>query len=60
MELIRAWWSVVSQLEGAFSRKKPFYWAVMVIMGFCTRQDSMGGVSSFIRCVGIEPKKYQR
>ena len=27
MELIIAWWSVVSQLEGAFSRKKTFYWA---------------------------------
>ena len=52
--------SIVSQLQGAFSRKRTFYWSVMVIMGFCTRQDSMGGISSFIRCVGIEPKKYQR
>ena len=60
MDLVISWWSIVSQLQGAFSRKRTFYWSVMVIMGFCTRQDSMGGVSSFIRCVGIEPKKYQR
>ena len=60
MDLIIALWSVVSQLEGAFSRKKTFYWATIVIMGFCTRQDSMGGVSSFVRSTGIHPKNYQR
>ena len=60
MELIIAWKKIVWQLRGAFSRSRTFYWAVIVIMGFCTRQDSMGGVSSFIRSIGIRPLSYQR
>ena len=60
MELMIAWKKIVWQLRGAFSRSRTFYWAVIVIMGFCTRQDSMGGVSSFIRSIGIRPLSYQR
>ena len=60
MELTVAWWSLVSQLRPAFAREKTFNWAIIVIMGFCTREDSLGGVSSFVRCLEINPKYYQR
>ena len=60
MDLILTWWSLVSQLEGGFNRKKTFYWAVMVIMGFSLRKDSLGGVSSFVRCLRLNPKQYPR
>ena len=60
MELILSWWTIVSQLQTAFTRKKTFYWAVIVVMGFCTRDDSLGGVTSFIRCLRFKPKYYQR
>ena len=60
MELIIAFWSLVSQLRPAFSRQRAFYWAVMVIMGFCIREDALGGVSSFVRCLGLNPRHYQR
>ena len=29
-------------------------------MGFCVRNDALGGVSSFIRCLGLNPKCYPR
>lgn len=60
MELMTTWWSLVSTLRGAFSRQTTFYWAVMVIMGFCIRTDFLGGVSSFIRSLGANPRYYQR
>lgn len=60
MELMLAWWDLVSQLRGAFTRQRTFYWFVLVVMGFCRRDDSLGGVSSFIRGLGVNPKYYQR
>ena len=60
MDLIVTWWELVSQLRGAFARQKTFYWAVTVIMGFSVRNDSLGGVSSFVRSLGLNPRYYQR
>ena len=60
MELVVSWWDIVSQLAVTFSRKQTFWWAALTILGFCTRQDSMGGVTGLIRSVGIKPKYYQR
>ena len=60
MELVVSLWEMVSQLSGAFSRQQTFRWAFLIILGFCTRQDSLGGVTAFIRSVGIRPKYYQR
>ena len=60
MELTVAWWRLVSQLRGAFSRERTFYWAVIIIMGFSVREDFLGGVSSFVRCLGLNPKCYHR
>ena len=60
MDLVVSLWEMVSQLEGAFSRQQTFRWAFLVIVGFCTRQDSMGGVTAFIRSVGIRSQYYQR
>ena len=36
----------------------PVFGAVMAIMGFCSRQDSLGGVTSWVRCTGVNPDKY--
>ena len=58
MEMIKIWWSVVLPLQDAFMRNRTFYWAVMAIMGFCSRQDSLGGVTSWVRCTGVNPDKY--
>ncbi len=59
MELLLLWWNIVSQLGSAFNHRKTFYWSVIILMGFSVRTDSLGGVSSFIRCLGLNPKHYQ-
>ena len=46
MELFIPLWMMVNQLKGAFSRERTFFWFVVVVLSFCVRQDSMGGVSS--------------
>ena len=43
-----------------FQGVAPFIGPLSLSWGFCTRQDSMGGVSSFIRCVGTRSSYYQR
>ena len=58
MEMIKIGWSMVLPLQDAFMRNRTFYWAVMAIMGFCSRQDSLGGVTSWVRCTGVNPDKY--
>ncbi len=59
MELLLLWWNIVTQLESAFDHRKTFYWSVIILMGFSVRTDSLGGVSSFVRCLGLNPKHYQ-
>ncbi len=59
MELLLLWWNIVSQLRSAFNHRKTFYWSVIILMGFSVRTDSLGGVSSFVRCLGLNPKHYQ-
>ena len=60
MDLVVSWWMIVSQLSVAFSRKQTFYWAIISLLGFCTRQDFMGGLTGFMRSIGIRSKYYQR
>ena len=51
------WWSVVSQLRPACSRRRTFFWLVIVLAGLCTRQD-MAGVTSFVRALGLRSRCY--
>ena len=60
MDLFLSLLFVVNQLRPAFARQVTFHWFVIAIMGFCMREDSMGGVSSFVRTLSLNPKCYQR
>ena len=51
MSLWFHWWSVVSQLRSACSRRRTFYWLVLVLAALCTRGD-LAGVTSFVRALG--------
>lgn len=57
MELWNQWIALVNQLEGAFSRKKTFFWFVIVLFGFTVRFDSLG-VTSLARGAGLLPSCY--
>jgi hypothetical protein len=59
VELWIAWWGIVWQLRPAFSRKRTFLWAAVVLSGFCIRDD-LAGVTSFIRCLCLNPECYGR
>jgi hypothetical protein len=51
------WWSVASQLRPACSRKRTFFWLLVVLAALCTRQD-MAGVTSFVRALGLRARCY--
>jgi hypothetical protein len=51
------WWSVVSQLRPACSRRRTFFWLVIVLAALCTRQD-LAGVTSFVRALGLRGRCY--
>lgn len=53
------WFQVVSELRGAFSRNRTFYWALSLLAGFSIRQD-LYGVTSLIRSLGLKRSSYQR
>lgn len=57
MRLWIEWMRPVNQLEGAFSRKKTFFWFVLVLIGFTVKFDSIG-VTSLARGVGLMPSCY--
>jgi hypothetical protein len=57
MKLWYKWQSIVNELEGAFSRKKTFYWFVLVLIGFTIKFDAIG-VTSLARGVGLLPSYY--
>lgn len=57
MELWSKWQFVVNQLESAFSRKKTFFWFVLVLIGFTIKFDALG-VTSLARGVGLLPSYY--
>lgn len=57
MKLWNKWLSVVNQLEGAFSRKRTFFWFVTVLIGFTIKFDAIG-VTSLARGVGLLPCYY--
>ena len=51
---------IVNALRPAFSREKTFFWFVLIALGFCmsSYSDRCGGVSRFVRLLGINPKHY--
>ena len=51
------WWSVVSQLRPACSRRRTFFWLVLVLAALCTRGD-LAGVTSFVRALGLRGRCY--
>ena len=57
MQLWFHWWSVVSQLRPACSRRRTFFWLVIVLAGLCTRQD-LAGVTSLVRALGLRARCY--
>lgn len=52
MQLWKEWMLLVNQLEGAFSRKKTFFWFVIVLFGFTVKFDAIG-VTSLARGAGV-------
>lgn len=59
MELWRNWWRWSIQLRPACARNRTFLWLLVVLMAFSVREDLMG-VTSFIRCLGLQPFCYDR
>ena len=51
------WWSVASQLRPACSRRRTFFWLLVVLAALCTRQD-LAGVTSFVRALGLRARCY--
>jgi len=58
MTLWMTWINIVWQLRAGFSRDQTFMWAIVVLAGFSIRRD-LWGVTSFVRCLGIQEKHYQ-
>jgi hypothetical protein len=48
---------ILASFRACFSRTAAFHWFVVVIFGFIVRLDQCG-VSSFVRWLGINPKRY--
>jgi len=59
MELWRQWWPWVKELRPACARTRTFMWMLVVLMGFCIREDLLG-VTSFVRVLGLMPECYDR
>jgi hypothetical protein len=57
MILWRQWLFLVNQLEEAFSRKKTFFWFIMILIGFTIKFDAIG-VTSLARGIGLLPCYY--
>lgn len=58
MELWNIWLTLVNQLESACNRKRTFFWCVTLLIGFSIKFDSLGGVTSVVRAVGLLPAYY--
>ncbi len=59
MFLWNEWWKWAKELRESCSRKRTFYWLMVVLIGFAIRDDLLG-VSSFIRCIGLHGFYYDR
>lgn len=59
MELWRNWWYWSRQLRPACTRNRTFLWLLVVLMAFSVREELLG-VTSFVRCLGLQPFCYDR
>ena len=59
MKIWQEWWKWSSQLRKSCSRERTFLWLLVVLIGFSIREDLLG-VSSFIRCIGLQGVCYDR
>jgi hypothetical protein len=50
--------STLLSFRGCFSRKRAFYWFVVIIIGFMLRYD-FAGITSIIRTLGLMPNGYE-
>ena len=57
MKLWNIWYDLVNHLSGAFSRKRTFYWMVVILIGFTIKFDFLG-VTSLARGAGLLPNYY--
>src|SRR5665647_2928611 len=57
VKLWSKWFGLVNQFEGAFNRKKTFFWFIIVLIGFTIKFDSLG-VTSLARGAGVLPSYY--
>lgn len=59
MNLWIEWWRWCTSLRGACARHRTFLWMAVVLLAFCVRDD-LGGVTSFVRGLGLEAACYNR
>ena len=59
MKLWKLWWRWSSPLRPACARKRTFMWMLVVLAGFCVREDLLG-VTSIVRALGLEAVCYDR
>jgi len=59
MTLWKEWMRWCAPLRGACTRKRTFLWMLVVLAGFCTREDLLG-VTSIVRTLGLDAMCYDR
>ena len=57
MELWNIWLELVNPFEGACTRKKTFFWLIIVLIGFTIKFDALG-VTSLARGAGVASMYY--
>jgi hypothetical protein len=57
MELWYKWFNLVNTFEAACSRKRTFFWLILILIGFSIKSDFLG-VTSIARGVGLLPNYY--
>ena len=53
------WWNWAKELRESCTRERTFYWLLVVLIGFSIRDDLLG-VTSFVRCTGLQAFCYDR
>jgi hypothetical protein len=58
MPLWLAWWDAMCLLRPAFAHTRTFLWFSTIVAGLMARADLLG-VTSVVRALGLEPKRYK-
>ena len=59
MMLWKQWWQWSRPLRPACARTRTFLWMLVVLAGFCVREDLLG-VTSIVRALGLQAACYDR